>query len=143
MKLHEKRRKIILLTIISIAFIAVALLLLPSRFDDSHSLSINPDEIYRISWWSHDGAGGVGGEAVDRDKIEEIVTHLNAWAIIHQIPRLSPCSCSLSMHIHLVAEDGSKSISVYGRYIIWSGYDGFHRVICHRRPAARFARMFE
>jgi len=45
---------------------------------DTYSLEINPDEIYRITW----GSATVGQHEVnERDELQRIVNHMNAWTL--------------------------------------------------------------
>ena len=138
-------KKIILLAMIAIILVISVLLLLPRL--RGYSLAINPNEVYRISWWSAGSrhVDSIQGETSARDEIETIVEYLNSLALVRRAPRYALCGCSYTMGIFLFDGEGNrkKSISIYSgnRYIIWNGYDGFHRIICCSGPLTWFVRI--
>ncbi|MCL2829061.1 MAG: hypothetical protein FWD99_10060 [Oscillospiraceae bacterium] len=79
-----KHKKTIIIAIIIIALLISAVLFFQWT-NRGYSLGINPDEIYRISWWSFRSSPP---EVTDRDEIEAIVRHLNAWLLIERVPRV-------------------------------------------------------
>ena len=107
MELERKiklRSKIILVVIIVVLALS-ALLLLRWTGMGTYSLGIDPDEIYRISWWSFMANLQ---DVTDRDEIEAIVEHLNAWTLARQTPRREQIGGETpDMQIRLYDEEGN------------------------------------
>ena len=109
---------------------------------DSYSLEIDPDEVYRIIWSSFLRTGI--HEVTERDEIEEIVRHLNAWRLINRTPHRGDIGSETpDMSIGFYDENGNRKLYVSVRetgHIRLAGI--WHQIIWDWAPVTRFSERF-